>query len=126
MSILGKTTRGKAVRAGLLAFCLYLDLESPGYLKLKSPLEPFVSYLPVQNFLNCPSREVMTLPVIPGLSSLESKSLTERDLRQKFGNPICIKNGLSYFKVEAFGKQYFIAAKINEIGKLEGYKVYQK
>ena len=125
VSILGKTTRGKIVRVLGLMYCLYLDLESPGYMQFSNPIEPFIGVLPVQNLLNCPSNEVISIPAIPGITDLGSKSLTEADLKRKLGDPICLKDGMQYFKIEAFKQKYYLKANINDAGKVIGYKFFK-
>ena len=125
MKILGSTTRGKLFRLALISYLIYLDIEAPGYLKFKNPLEPFVSAVPVANFLSCPSDELVSVPPIPLIKSLETKKATEDNLRQKFGNPICKKNNQLYFKLESAGKKYYLNAKVSEDGKVTGYTLYK-
>lgn len=123
--IFGKSIRGKVFRLGLVLFALYLDVETPGYLTFKDPVEPFIEYLPVQNLLHCPSTELLTVPPIPGLTNLDSKELSERDLRLKLGDPICIKAGYKYYKIEAVNQKYYISVKTNDLGKVTGFKFWK-
>ena len=125
MKILGKTTRGKIFRLALLSYLLYLDLEAPGYLQFKNPIEPFVSWVPVANLLSCPSDELVAIPPIPIVKSLETKRATEDSLRAKFGNPVCKKNNQLYFKLESMGIKYFLKTSVDESGKITGYSLYK-
>jgi hypothetical protein len=125
-TIFGKTVRGKAIRAALIALFLYLDIESPGYLKFKNPIEPLLTILPVENALECPRGEIATIPpIIPLTKALGSKSASVEQISAKLGSPICKKDSDYYWKVETLGQKLFLRATIKDDGSVASYKFYK-